>query len=74
MQDIIDKPLEIRGGIGQTKGHDKGFKQAIASPESSLPFFTFCGPQEIICSPNIESGIVASPRKLHWVSLTKGSG
>ncbi len=40
-EDIVDEMLEGSGGIGKSKGYNKGFKETIAGAESRFPFFSF---------------------------------
>jgi hypothetical protein len=46
-------------GIGKSEGHYQPFKQAIASVEGGLPFFTFCDANKVIGVTKVNFGVGA---------------
>lgn len=57
-KDIVDEMLEVGRAVGKTKGHDKGFKEAIAGAERCLPFLWFCDPDQVVRATDIQHSVV----------------
>src|SRR5258708_26392717 len=52
MKDVIHHHLEHHRGVAQSKEHDSWFKQALVSPECSLPLITLLDPH--VVEPPVE--------------------
>ena len=55
-EDVVHEGLEGGWGIGETEGHDEGFKMTIACAESCLPFISLSNANEVVSASKVEFG------------------
>ena len=65
---VVHEVLEYSWGIGESKGHDLIFEEAITSPECCFPFIAFSNTDIGIADPEIDFGeMLGSPEAVDKV-------
>ncbi len=58
-EDVLDTVRERGGGVGEFKGHCKGFKKTITGAESRFPFLSFSHVDQAVGVSDVEGSVIA---------------
>ncbi|KAG6868036.1 hypothetical protein C0993_008122 [Termitomyces sp. T159_Od127] len=61
LEDVVHHCLEGGQAIGESKEHDKQFKQPLVGLEGSLPLISFLNVHIVVTPPNIKFGEIPCP-------------
>jgi hypothetical protein len=82
MEGVLNKSLECRRGIGETKGHDGVLEETKMGMKSCLPFITLLDPDEVECILQVDdcemrtacNTINKGIGKRKWIAIFFGDG